>query len=90
MTEEPETIDPLEFCLNSAIKWQGHARLSYALIDIMRNDPANFDNADIVSTQEVLKVESFAARQRMSEYRTLLKLHNDETLNRVSFKNGGN
>lgn len=66
--EQPDTIDMSEFLLNMAIKWQNHARLSYALIEIMRDDPVNFDNDDIIATQDVLRVESEVARTRLFAY----------------------
>lgn len=68
MTEEPDTIDPVEFLRSSAIKWQNHARLSYALIEIYRDNPAYFDNRDILLTQETLRTESTVAMERLFRY----------------------
>jgi len=73
MTEELETIDPVEFLRNSAIKWQDHARLSYALIEIYRDGPEYFDNRDILLTQEALRAESTVAMERLFRYLDELK-----------------
>lgn len=67
MTEQPDTIDPVEFLRNSAIKWQMHARQTFMLIEALRDDPHHSPD-EIVSAQKCHAVESAIARQRFNAY----------------------
>ena len=67
MTEQPDTIDPVEFLRSSAIKWQMHARQSFMLIEILRDDP-HHSLDEIVSAQKCHAIESEVARERLWQY----------------------
>ena len=67
MTEQPDTIDPVEFLRSSAIKWQMHARQSFMLIEALRDDP-HHSLDEIVSAQKCHAIESAIARQRLEAY----------------------
>lgn len=72
--EEPDTIDEVEFLRSSAIKWQNHARQTYMLIEILRDDPEyNCVFWSLTEAQKCHAMESQVARERLFKYMELEK-----------------
>lgn len=69
MTEQPDTIDPVEFLCSSAIKWQMHARQTFMLIEALRNDLHNpVNKIEIAQAQEVHAMEHERAMMHYDNY----------------------
>ena len=65
--EQPDTIDPVEFLRSSAIKWQNHARQTYMLIEILRDDQ-RYSHVHVIDAQKCHAIESETARERLWQY----------------------
>lgn len=68
MTKEPDTINLPEFLLSSAVKWQEHARKSFMMVEITRDNQTWFGHRDIIGAQLCSAAESKMARERLFTY----------------------